>query len=84
MGKIEPVKAAAADTADKAPKKPFNPMKFFSEVRQEARKITWTSRKETWVTTVFVMIMVVLAGFFFFIVDAALGWGSSWLTKLGA
>ncbi|ESQ89909.1 hypothetical protein ABAC460_11450 [Asticcacaulis sp. AC460] len=84
IGKIEPVKAAAADTADKAPKKPFNPVKFFSEVRQEARKITWTSRKETWITTVFVMIMVVLAGIFFLIVDAALGWGARLLTQIGA
>lgn len=80
IGKIEPVKAAAAPAA---PKKPFNIVKFFTEVRQEARKITWTSRKETWITTVMVMIMVVLAALFFFVTDAILGWGSSLLTKIG-
>ena len=80
IGKIEPVKAAAAPAV---PKKPFNLVKFFTEVRQEARKITWTSRKETWITTVMVMIMVVLAAIFFFVVDAVLGWGSSLLTKIG-
>jgi preprotein translocase subunit SecE len=84
IGKIEPVKAAAGAAAtEKTPKKPFNPVKFFSEVRQEGRKITWTSRKETWITTVMVMIMVVLACIFFFIVDAILGWGASWLSRIG-
>ena len=32
---------------------------FFREVRAEARKITWTSRRETWITSVMVAIMVV-------------------------
>lgn len=83
IGKIEPVQASAAAVADKAPKKPFNPAKFFAEVRQEARKITWPSRKETWITTVMVLIMVVLAGVFFYVVDGALGFLTSYLTKLG-
>ncbi len=85
LGKIEPVKAPAAAAAIPAKEKkpPFNPTKFIAEVRQEARKITWTSRKETWITTVMVLIMVVLAGVFFFLVDAVLGWGSSLLTKIG-
>ena len=84
LGKIEPVKApAAAAAVAKAPKKPFNPMKFISEVRQEARRITWTTRKETWITTVMVLIMVVLAGFFFYVVDAGLGFVVTYITKLG-
>jgi len=45
------------------------------EVRQEARKITWPSRKETMITTVMVLIMVVLASVFFLVVDAILKWG---------
>lgn len=80
IGKIEPVKAAAA-TAE--PKKPFNPGRFIQEVRQEARKITWTSRKETWITTVMVLIMVILAAIFFFVVDGALGFLTTLLTKIG-
>jgi preprotein translocase subunit SecE len=31
------------------------PVQFFGEVRAEARKITWTSRKETWITSVMVL-----------------------------
>ena len=39
-----------------ARKKGFNPFKFFREVRQEGRKVTWTSRQETIVSTVMVLI----------------------------
>ena len=52
-----------------------NPLEFLQEVRQEARKITWPTRKETMITTVMVLIMVVLASIFFLIVDAILNWG---------
>ena len=52
-----------------------NPLEFLQEVRQEARKITWPTRKETMITTVMVLIMVVLASFFFLVVDAVLKWG---------
>ena len=45
---------------------------FLREVRQEARKVTWTSWKETWITSVMVGIMVILTAFFFFGVDALL------------
>jgi preprotein translocase subunit SecE len=52
-----------------------NPLEFLQEVRQEARKITLPSRRETMITTVMVMIMVILASGFFLIVDAVLKWG---------
>jgi preprotein translocase subunit SecE len=65
--------AAPAGAADAAPKKPFNPVQFFTEVRAEARKVTWTSWKETWITSVMVAIMVVMTAVFFSALDAALG-----------
>ncbi|QIG51511.1 preprotein translocase subunit SecE [Nordella sp. HKS 07] len=52
-----------------------NPLEFLQEVRQEAKKITWPSRRETMITTVMVLIMVVLASVFFLVVDAILKWG---------
>jgi preprotein translocase subunit SecE len=52
-----------------------NPFEFVQEVRQEAAKITWPTRKETMITTVMVLIMVALASVFFLIVDAILSWG---------
>jgi len=52
-----------------------NPLEFLQEVREEASKVTWPTRKETMITTVMVMIMVALAAVFFLIVDMALQWG---------
>jgi preprotein translocase subunit SecE len=52
-----------------------NPFEFLQEVRQETRKITWPSRRETMITTVMVLIMVVLASVFFLVVDTVLKWG---------
>ena len=53
-------------------KKRTNPFQFVREVRQEANKVTWTSGRETLVTTIMVFIMVVIAGAFFFAVDSVL------------
>jgi preprotein translocase subunit SecE len=52
-----------------------NPLEFLQQVREEANKITWPSRRETMITTVMVLIMVALAAVFFLIVDAILNWG---------
>ena len=66
-----------------APKKKTSPAQFFSQVRAEARKIVWPSRKETWITSVMVFIMVALATVFFWIVDYVLAKISTWLLALG-
>ncbi len=49
-----------------------NPVEFLQEVREEARKITWPSRRELMVSTVMVFIMVIAASLFFLGVDAIL------------
>jgi preprotein translocase subunit SecE len=62
-----------SDTAsDKAPapRGPrTSPLQFLREVRAEIRKVTWATRNETLVSTVFVFIMVVIAALFFLGVD---------------
>jgi preprotein translocase subunit SecE len=75
--------AAKGATPD-APKKPFNPLRFVDEVRAEARKISWTSRQETWITSVMVFIMVLLTALFFVVVDTILGHGMQALLKFAA
>ncbi len=79
---MAPAGAAAAVAAPAPPKKRTTPVQFFREVRAEARKITWTSRKETWITSVMVFIMVVLASLFFLAVDGGLGFAINQLLKL--
>jgi preprotein translocase subunit SecE len=46
-----------------------SPAKFIREVRQEAHKVTWATRKETIAATGMVMFLVVIAAIFFFITD---------------
>ena len=48
----------------------MNPAKFLREVRQEASKVTWPTRKETTVSTTMVLIMVAIAAAFFLVVDS--------------
>jgi preprotein translocase subunit SecE len=64
------------------PRRPFNPMQFLREVRAEARKVTWTTWKETWITSVMVGIMVVMTAVFFFGVDEVLSLGMRGILKL--
>jgi preprotein translocase subunit SecE len=46
-----------------------SPAQFIREVRQEANKVTWPTRKETGVTTMMVFIMVFVASIFFLLTD---------------
>lgn len=46
-----------------------NPFKFIEEVRSETAKVTWPTRRETVISTIMVLIMVVIASIFFFTVD---------------
>ena len=58
----------------------FNPVRFFQEVVREAKKVTWPTWKETWLTSVMVLIMVVLTMIFFFGIDLILYRGQMLLT----
>ena len=49
-----------------------NPLEFLTQVRAEAAKVTWPSRRETLITTALVIVMVILASMFFVSVDQAL------------
>lgn len=46
-----------------------NPVEFLQEVRSEAKKVTWPSKKETMITTGMVLLMAFLASLFFLFVD---------------
>lgn len=50
------------------------PAKFVREVRQEASKVTWPSRKETGVATVMVFVMVIIMALFFLVADQIIAW----------
>lgn len=52
----------------------LNPLKFLQEVRQEVGKVTWPTRNETMISTVMVLVMVVIASFFFLAADQLISW----------
>jgi preprotein translocase subunit SecE len=84
--KVQVAGAASAATVAvdaPAPKKRTSPAQFFSQVQAEGRKIVWPSRKETWITSVMVFLMVLIASVFFFVVDAGLGFASKYILALG-
>src|SRR5258708_30727239 len=47
----------------------ISPFKFLQEVRAEAQKVTWPSRRETAITTAMVFVMVAIASVFFLVAD---------------
>ena len=53
----------------------ISPAEFAREVRQEASRVTWPTRKETMVTTAMVFVMVFIAAAFFFLIDQGFAWG---------
>ncbi len=61
----------------------FNLVKFMREVRTEAVKTTWPSRKETLQTTGLVLAMVVITAAFFLTVDQIIGAGMRALFGVG-
>jgi preprotein translocase subunit SecE len=81
---LKPAAPVAKTAAPDAPRKRPTPAEFVGEVQKEARKITWTTWKETWITSVMVFIMVVVTAVFFLVVDEALGQGMKLLLKLAA
>ena len=49
-----------------------SPAQFVRQVRQELKRITWATKRETLFATISVLIMVVIASVFFFFVDLIL------------
>ncbi len=61
-----------------------NIIQYFREVRQEALKVTWPTRRETAISTAMVLVMVLLAAIFFFVVDEVLAVATRFLLTLGS
>jgi preprotein translocase subunit SecE len=49
-----------------------NPFEFIQQVRSEAAKVVWPTRRETLVTTGLVLLLVVFTSIFFVVVDEVL------------
>lgn len=60
-----------------------NPLAFLRQVRSETSKVTWPSRRETMISTVMVLVMVVFASLFFFAADQLIGWVLGYVLNTG-
>ena len=71
-----------ADTKPEKTEK-VGPVKYLGQVRQEGRKVVWPTSRETITTTILVMIMVILMGLFFFVVDSVVSYFLQLILRLG-
>ena len=62
----------------------ISPFKFLQEVRAEAQKVTWPTRKETTVTTIMVFVMVAVASIFFLLADQVMRIAVSFLLGINS
>ena len=60
-----------------------NPLKFIQEVKQEAFKVTWPTKKETLQGTLMVVAMAIIASLFFLLLDQVLKFFLELLLKVG-
>jgi len=59
-------------------------VQFIRETRQEARKVTWPTQKETVTTTIVVFIMIFIMAAILFVADWAISAAVKFILGLGA
>jgi len=47
----------------------INPLKFIQEVKQEAFKVTWPTKKEVMIGSAMVLVLATIAALFFLLLD---------------
>lgn len=52
----------------------MKPIQFAKEVKSEISKVTWPTRKETIISTIMVMVMVVIISLFLYVADQIIAW----------
>ena len=82
MKSEEPVKAPVWGGAERGPVGWWkNGRAFFTEVRNEMRRVTWPSRKEVYATTFVVLITAIFFGVYLYAIDLGLTAAMNWLFK---
>jgi preprotein translocase subunit SecE len=63
--------------------KTTNPFTFLQQVRAEAGKVTWPTRRETMISTLMVLVFAVIAMLFFFAADQLMAFGVEFILGIG-
>jgi len=65
-------------------KKKTNPAQFVRQVRQEMQKIIWPEKKDTFISSAIVIILVILFSLFFLVTDQIWSKGLRWIIEKGS
>jgi len=85
MATVEQIGGAGGDVRGRGPLAWWaNSRNFFSEVRNEMRRVTWPSRKEVYATTFVVLLTAMFFGLYLWGLDLALDRLVRWIYGLAA
>ena len=65
-------------------KKKTNPAQFVRQVRQEMQKVTWPEKKDTFISSAIVIVLVILFSLFFLLTDQIWSTGLRWIIEKGS
>ena len=65
-------------------KKKTNPAQFVRQVRQEMQKVTWPQKKDTFISSAIVILLVFLFSLFFLLTDQIWSKGLQWIIEKGS
>ena len=65
-------------------KKKTNPAQFVRQVRQEMQKVIWPEKKDTFISSAIVIILVILFSLFFLVTDQIWSKGLRWIIEKGS
>ena len=65
-------------------KKKTNPAQFVRQVRQEMRKVIWPEKKDTFISSAIVIILVIIFSLFFLVTDQIWSKGLRWIIEKGS
>ena len=65
-------------------KKKINPAQFVRQVRQEMQKVTWPERKDTFISSAIIILLVILFSLFFLVTDQIWSKGLRWIIEKGS
>ena len=79
----EPEKAPVWGAGERGPVGWWNNARtFFTEVRNEMRRVTWPTRKEVYATTFVVLVTAAFFGIYLYTVDIGLTAALNWLYRV--
>ena len=64
-------------------KKKTSPAQFVRQVRQELSKVTWADRRDTFITSAVVILLIILFALFFLLADQVLSFSIKKIINLG-